>query len=251
MQRGVAVRAAAQGRILRTRDGVPDVSVRDTGMDAIQNRECGNGVVIDHGDGWQSQYCHLRKGSITVRSGEFVQAGDSIGLIGLSGATEYPHVHFEVRRGRTVMDPFDGAPMREACGAAASRPLWAQPIGYSGIGVINIGFTTERPTSNGIDNGDYGNTDFSRSIPALYFFVRIYGLREGDQPRIRISAPDGRILSEPKILPATKNQVRSYWSVGVRRPGSAFAAGVYQAEFRLHRNSDTPIIDTKLAATLR
>ena len=301
MQRGVAVRAAAPGRVTRTRDGVADVSVRDAGTEATQNRECGNGVVIDHGDGWRSQYCHLRKGSIAVRNGEFVQTGDPVGLIGLSGATEYPHVHFEIRRDRTPVDPFDGAPMREACNVSAPHPLWAEPIAYSGAGIINIGFTAERPTSTGIDNGDYAETSFTRDIPMLYFFVRIYGLREGDRASIRVVGPKGSavanpvaatgtpteqpwwvrvlnffrrifgllkddrqlirsadadadVLAEPKLEPATKNQVRSYWWIGVRRPGTAFPAGTYRAEFRLHRKSadgSAPVIDTTLSATLR
>ena len=254
MQRGVTVRAAAQGKVVGIRDGVPDVSVRDGGTDAVQKRECGNGVAIDHGDGWQSQYCHLRKGSISVRSGEFVQAGDRIGLIGLSGATEYPHVHFEIRRGRRPIDPFDGAPMGAACGTAAPHPLWARPMAYSGAGVINIGFTSTRPNQGAIDNGEYADTVFATDIPALYFFVRIYGLREGDQPQIRISAPGGRVLSKPKIPSATKNQVRSYWWVRVPRPGDGFPAGAYEAEFRLHRgsgNGAAQVIDAKLTATLR
>lgn len=252
MQRGVAVRAAAPGRVTRTRDGVADVSVRDAGTEAIQNRECGNGVVIDHGDGWRSQYCHLRKGSIAVRNGEFVQTGDQVGLIGLSGATEYPHVHFEIRRDRTPVDPFDGAPMREACNVSAPHPLWAEPIAYSGAGIINIGFTAERPTSTGIDNGDYAETDFPKNIPELYFFVRIYGLRAGDQPEIRITAPGDRLLSKPKIPLAGKNQVRSYWWIRVPRPSDGFSAGAYRAEFRLYRgNSAAAIIDERLSATLR
>jgi murein DD-endopeptidase MepM/ murein hydrolase activator NlpD len=38
------------------------------------NREYGNGVVIRHIDGFETQYCHLAKGSITVKSGDLVTA---------------------------------------------------------------------------------------------------------------------------------------------------------------------------------
>lgn len=144
--------------------------------------------------------------------------------------------------------------MGEACGTSAPHSLWTQPMAYSAAGVINIGFTSTRPNEAAVDNGDYADTVFPTDIPALYFFVRIYGLREGDEPQIRISAPGGRVLSKPKIPSAAKNQVRSYWWVRVPPPSGAFPAGTYQAEFRLHRggsNGTAAIIDTKLSATLR
>ena len=48
---GVDVLAAAPGRVSRLRDGVADVSVKAAGATSIKGAECGNGVVIDHGDG--------------------------------------------------------------------------------------------------------------------------------------------------------------------------------------------------------
>src|SRR5215468_2986431 len=41
---GVNVLASAPGRVLGVRDGVPDISVRERGIGAVDNRECGNGV---------------------------------------------------------------------------------------------------------------------------------------------------------------------------------------------------------------
>ena len=96
MEQGVNVLAAARGTVKGVRDGLPDVSIRNAGTEAIKGRECGNGVVIDHGDGWVTQYCHMRSRSIKVRQGDTVKAGTPLGLIGLSGMTEFPHLHFEV-----------------------------------------------------------------------------------------------------------------------------------------------------------
>lgn len=223
-------------------------------MDAVQTRECGNGVTIDHGDGWHSQYCHLRKGSISVRRGEFVQAGDQVGLIGLSGATEYPHVHFEVRRERKPIDPFDGAPMGTVCGASAPQSLWAQPMAYTGAGVINIGFTGTRPSEAAIDNGDLARNTLDRTIPSLIFFVRYFGLRAGDRETIDIIGPDNKVLARLRGKPAPRNLVRALRWFGVKPKGETFAPGVYRAEFKLRRadgTGDTVAIETTATVMLR
>ena len=129
MDRGVAVVAAAPGVVKAVRDGMADASVRKSGpgeggREAIAGREAGNGVVIDHGDGWETQYSHLKRGSIAVKPGDRVAAGQRLGLIGLSGQTEYPHVHFSVRYQGRSLDPFVGSADRFACGDTR-RPLWS------------------------------------------------------------------------------------------------------------------------------
>src|SRR4051812_44563995 len=96
MRKGVAVVAAADGVVRARRDGMDDVSIRDAGASAVKGREAGNGVVIDHGNGWQTQYAHMRKGSILVKPRNRVSAGQALGLVGLSGDTEFPHLHFTV-----------------------------------------------------------------------------------------------------------------------------------------------------------
>jgi hypothetical protein len=62
-----------------------------------------NLVVIDHGDGSQATYAHLRKDGAEVQVGEYVFAGDVVGYSGATGFAQSPHMHFEVRReGKTV-----------------------------------------------------------------------------------------------------------------------------------------------------
>jgi murein DD-endopeptidase MepM/ murein hydrolase activator NlpD len=90
MADGVRVLAAAAGVVRATRDGEPDENVRTRGGDAIEGRECGNGVRIEHAGGWSTQYCHLRAGSVSVKRGDTVAAGAPLGLLGLSGKTEFP-----------------------------------------------------------------------------------------------------------------------------------------------------------------
>ena len=106
MNAGVAVLAAADGTVRAVRSGMEDVNVKSLDRDAVEGLECGNGVVVNHGPGWATQYCHLRMGSLRVRKGQQVKAGDVIGLIGQSGFAEFPHVHFSVLRDGKHIDPF-------------------------------------------------------------------------------------------------------------------------------------------------
>ena len=126
MRQGVAVVAAAAGTVQGMRDEMPDTGIQRRGDPAVQGREYGNGVVLDHGGGWVSQYCHMRQGSVVVTPGQRVEAGAMLGLIGQSGEAMFPHVHFEVRKDETVIDPFAGAPATTPCGARAVTMLSAE-----------------------------------------------------------------------------------------------------------------------------
>ena len=55
----------------------------------------GNLIVIDHGNGWQTYYAHLD--SFRVGCGQSVYQGDLIGLMGSTGRSTGPHLHFEMR----------------------------------------------------------------------------------------------------------------------------------------------------------
>jgi len=63
----------------------------------------GNLVVIDHG-AYQSLYAHLRD-TPSVHAGEAVSAAEAIGVMGNTGFSTGPHLHFEIRLGRDLADP--------------------------------------------------------------------------------------------------------------------------------------------------
>jgi hypothetical protein len=95
MEVGVPVFAALDGTVIFAHDGEPDMNAI-TSLD-----ECdilglvGNGVVIDHGLGRQCWYWHFKQGSVGVAAGQFVRAGQQLGLTGSSGCSTGPHLHFE------------------------------------------------------------------------------------------------------------------------------------------------------------
>jgi murein DD-endopeptidase MepM/ murein hydrolase activator NlpD len=70
---------------------------------ADRKGEYGNTVVIDHGGGWQTLYAQLLR--IDVREGDCVGFGALIGEVGSTGLSAGPHLHFEVIRDGTHLDP--------------------------------------------------------------------------------------------------------------------------------------------------
>jgi len=190
MRAGVAVLAAATGVVRVAHDGEADLAASQAGADA------GNVVVLDHGDGWESQYGHLRRGSIAVKRGQRVEAGARLGLIGRSGRAEFPHLEFVLRHKGRAVDPFTGGPAGGGCGSAAA-PLWRPDalaaLAYQAGGLLRAGFATETPTLARALDGAYDAA--IADAPALMFWAVAWGLRDGDRESIRLIAPDGRTLA--------------------------------------------------------
>lgn len=84
---GAPVRAAGAGRVIA----------------AGYSGGYGNMVEIDHGQGITSRYGHMSR--ITVSEGEAVSPGEKIGESGNTGRSTGPHLHYEVRREGTAVDP--------------------------------------------------------------------------------------------------------------------------------------------------
>jgi murein DD-endopeptidase MepM/ murein hydrolase activator NlpD len=85
---GTGVRVAAEGRVLRT------------GYDA---GGYGRFIEVQHPNGMSSLYGHLSR--IDVATGDAVASGQRIGLVGSTGRSTGPHLHFEVRRGDRQVNP--------------------------------------------------------------------------------------------------------------------------------------------------
>ncbi|MGH6720155.1 MAG: M23 family metallopeptidase [Alphaproteobacteria bacterium] len=239
MAAGVAVLAAAEGIVLRVRDGEADGVFIASGAAAVADREAGNGVVLDHGGGWETQYSHLRQGSVVVQPGQRVAAGDLLGLVGLSGRTEFPHVEFTVRQDGGVVDPFEGLAAGSDC-AATGPGLWlaetARRLSYQAGGLLKAGFAAEKPTPDAARTGVYAAITPTTAADALVFWVDVFGTRTGDREAIRLIAPDGQIVAEAELV---HDHDRAQWFrfVGLRRPDAGWPPGVYRGGYTLLRPS--------------
>ena len=95
MHTGVDLRAAEGAPIRAAAEGVVREARRKGGY--------GNVVEIDHGDGTSTVYAHASR--LVVKPGQHVERGDTLGLVGHTGHTTGPHLHFELRRHGRPVDP--------------------------------------------------------------------------------------------------------------------------------------------------
>ena len=62
-------------------------------------------MTIDHGNGIQTRYYHMKKGSLVVKNGQKVSRGQPIGQIGATGYVTGAHLHFEIRVNGKSINP--------------------------------------------------------------------------------------------------------------------------------------------------
>jgi hypothetical protein len=128
----VAVVAAAGGEVFETRDGNYDrchFDVDSQGVSCDGHPKVANMVRIRHADGHVTNYWHLMKGSILVKQGDVVTCGQPLALVGSSGISSFPHLHFQVEDATGAwVDPFAGP-------ESQPESLWVQqdsPSGFPG-----------------------------------------------------------------------------------------------------------------------
>jgi hypothetical protein len=93
---GAPVVAVADGKVISAVDRFPDNKLLKLPGQLTPGNIAGNKVVIELGGGRFAAYAHLRRGSVRVRAGDHVKAGQVIGELGNSGASGIPHLHFQV-----------------------------------------------------------------------------------------------------------------------------------------------------------
>lgn len=241
MSAGVLVRAVAAGRVLAVRDGMEDRLINISDAKSVGGRECGNGVRIDHGDGWVSLYCHLRRGSPLVMEGDDVVAGQSLGLVGLSGQTSFPHLHFDLRHQDKIVDPFVGQERTAECGPEKAS-LWTQDvqamIDYRPPLLTNSGITAVKPDKDDTRKGWHRARSLPANSPSLTIWVDGYWFERGDQVRFLLKGPDQHSVVD-RHLDVGQHRQRWFSFASAPRPVGGWPRGTYRGEVQVQRAGST------------
>ncbi len=243
--------ASAPGVVRGVRDEMPDrLVVSEQDRQRVADKECGNGVVIAHGGGWETQYCHLRQGSLAVSGGDRVERGQKLGQVGYSGFAAFPHVHLSVRKDGKTVDPFLGSfdqagPRLTRCNEGTSetlsydQPLWQgdiEPLLADAEGtIIQSGFADGPVKSLDLEQGLASQPE-SRS-PALVFFARLINLQKGDRVTLRVEGPEG-ILAESEGEPVERQKAQWVAFAGRKLRSATWPAGDYTGTVTLVRNGE-------------
>lgn len=107
---GQRILSPAEGVVVSASDGAEDIPPGPPAKPGSGN-PAGNHVVIDHGNGEFSLLAHLQKGSVKVKPGEKVKAGQLLGLCGNSGNTSEPHLHVHLQDRAEFPGAAEGLPM--------------------------------------------------------------------------------------------------------------------------------------------
>ncbi|MHA6264910.1 M23 family metallopeptidase [Arenibacterium sp. CAU 1754] len=231
MRRGVDVLAAAPGVVENLRDGMEDMAFTADTRARVAGRECGNGVVIRHDGGYVTQYCHMKKGSLSVKQGDRVARGAVLGQVGLSGLTQFPHLHLSVRLNDTLVDPFD-TDDAETCGPPG-RDLWQETPLYQSSAILDIGFTNGIPGYDDIQDGTAAQVSLLPDAGGLVLFGYAFGGQAGDVVRLTIAGPKGAMLDQSLTL--EKDQARYFRAAGKKLKTDRWPAGNYLGTVSLIR----------------
>jgi murein DD-endopeptidase MepM/ murein hydrolase activator NlpD len=110
---GIDFRGKRGEPVYATADGVVKKSFRNGGY--------GNFVVIDHGNGYTTAFAHLQK--YVVHKGDRVERGQLIGLIGNTGRSTGPHLHYEVALDNKPINPYSFLKIAGLSGDSSSSPV--------------------------------------------------------------------------------------------------------------------------------
>ena len=245
MHAGVNVLAAAPGRVTAIRDGEPDIADQEVQDQEPTDRDCGNGVVLDHGGGWETQYCHLKNGSLKVKEGQRIAMGTPLGQVGLSGRTEFPSLHMSLRFDGAVIDPFNRDDIT-TCADQNDDQMWRDPIPYRPGGLINVGFSPDVLEYQQIKTDPPVHETLPNDAAALVLWGYAFGSRAGDEIRLTIVGDQGVFSTSTLTLEKTQSVI--YRAVGRYLTSENTLPGSYTGTVALVR--DGIIIDVRTTSTI-
>lgn len=227
--------AAADGVIINKRDGYFDRMCSNTGSPDW------NGIVLEHSDGSESWYWHMKSGTVTAKGiGETVVAGEFLGNAGSSGSSSYPHLHFQVMdANNNVVDPYAG-PCNSMNG---TESWWAVQPAYSipQVNHISTHYSTLDNYNCPTPEITYEQTGFNVG-DSIIFKIYYRDLDSASVHTMRNISPDGLFeewsWTSPWPYYATAytqwvNVVNSTWPTGNWQFQVDYAGTTYSTDFQI------------------
>ena len=238
--------AAAAGTVKAVRDGVTDhLMLTPEDRKAVGNKECGNGVLLVHGDGWETQYCHMRRGSVSVKAGDKVTAGTRLGEAGYSGMAAFPHVHLTVRKDGKSLDPFAMTGDQEKCGVGRTA-LWTDEalaaLTYAKGSLLRTGFAPGGVEIGALETGEQKDAAFADDWPALVAYGWAINLSKGDAVTVTLTGPEGISAENSVTLDRAKAQYLLF--AGQKRPAPGWPKGDYEGTVEIRNGPDIKLTAT-------
>ncbi|MCX7548842.1 peptidoglycan DD-metalloendopeptidase family protein [Xanthomarina sp. F1114] len=198
--------AAAPGQIIAKGDGEFDRSCNF-------NNNVWNAVYVQHNDGSIAWYGHMKNGSVTTKNvGDMVDTGEVIGIVGSSGNSTGPHLHFEIYTNSSytqLIDPFMGD-----CNDMNATSWWQSQIPYNDSGISAV-LTHDNapdifppcPTTETPNTSDNFSTD-----DTIYFAAYFKDQVAGDIIHFSIIKPDNSFLYDWDLtVETTASSWYYYW----------------------------------------
>lgn len=206
---GVEAIAAATGVI---------VAKRDTNVD----RNCvwgtgrlSNNLTLLHEDGTRTRYVHLKQFSLTDKMiGDTIVQGEFVGIIGSSGNSTIPHLHFEVENQfGQIVDPFFG-PCSDT--TLTNATWWADQVPYVDSTLNHLSTYTTAPGNPGCDMSDstgfpavFDERTLFAANDSVWMSMYFTHVDENDTARIYVRRPNSTIFWESAV--AMPGSFRKSW----------------------------------------
>jgi len=179
--------AAADGQIMDKNDGSFD-------RNCSFNSNIPNYIAVQHDDGSVTWYLHMKEGELTSKGvGDNVVEGEFLGVIGSSGSSTLPHLHFEVYDdGNNLIDPSMGA-----CNSLNNDTWWQDQKPYYDPG-INAAIThSSAPVFEPCPTTETTNEENEfNSGELIRFAIYLRDQRAGTSVNMKIRRPDSSLLAD-------------------------------------------------------
>ncbi len=206
----VYVVAAAPGVIVYKQDGNYDRS-------CSSNNNPWNAVYVRHADGSTAWYGHLKNGSVTAKGiGSTVAAGEYLGVVGSSGNSTGPHLHFELRDGQNrTVDPYAGSCNPQASWWVVQRPYYDSAVNKVTTGDAPFAWADcPLPDEPNIRDSFQPGDD-------VYFTTFYRDQRSSQTSEYAIYRPNGTIFQQWAYNMSADHYAASWWWWGYTLPQDA------------------------------